>query len=128
MKGTWVPSQKGTNLLKDSDGFRYRKFREIKAGITYRCTKKDALGCPATAMIDKNTITDCEPDILEINHLHNHGADAIGPEVRRIENESIHAAALVGKIIINCRASLFHFKSVQCACNTKFILHIVFVV
>ena len=130
MKGTWVPSQKGTNLLKDSDGFRYRKFREIKAGITYRCTKKDALGCPAVAMIDKNTITDCEPDILEINHLHNHGSDVIGPEVRWIENESIHAAALVGKIIINCRASLFHFKSVQCACNTKLIpqYDIVFVV
>ena len=103
MKGTWVPSQKGTNLLKDPDGFRYRKFREIKSGITYRCNKKDSLGCPAVALIDKCTITDCLVDILEINHLHNHGPDAIGPEVRRIEKESIHAAALVGKIIKNCK-------------------------
>ena len=49
-------------------------------------------------MIDECTITDCKANILKINHLHNHGPDAIGPEVRRIEKESIHAAALVGKI------------------------------
>ena len=65
MKGIWVPSQMGTNLLKDPDGFRYRKFREIKSGITYRCNKKDSLGCPAVALIDKCTITDCLVDILE---------------------------------------------------------------
>ena len=67
------------------------------------------------AMIDECTITDCKANILKINHLHNHGPDAIGPEVRRIEKESIHAAALVGKIIKNCKASLFNFTSVQCA-------------
>ena len=50
------------------------------------------------AMIDECTITDCKANILKINHLHNHGPDTIGPEVRRIEKESIHAAALVGKI------------------------------
>ena len=49
-------------------------------------------------MIDECTITDCKANILKINHLHNHGPDAIGPEVRRIEKELIHAAALVGKI------------------------------
>ena len=53
------------------------------------------------AMIDKCTITDCKADILKINNLHNHGPDAIGPEVRRIEKESIQAAALVGKIYKN---------------------------
>ena len=74
-------------------------------------------------MIDECTITDCKANILKINHLHNHGPDAIGPEVRRIEKESIHAAAVVGKIIKN-------FKSVQYACNTKLIpqYDIVFVV
>ena len=79
-------------------------------------------------MIDECTITDCKANILKINHLHNHGPDAIGPEVRQIEKESIHAAAVVGKIIKNCKVLLFHFKSVQCACNTKLIPHIVFVV
>ena len=73
-------------------------------------------------MIDKCTITDCKADILKINHLHNHGPDAIGPEVRWIEKESIHAAALVGKIIKNCNVLLFHFKSVQCACITKLMI------
>ena len=69
MKGTWLPSQMGTNLLKDPDGFRYHKFCEIKAGIMYQCNKKDSLGCPAVAMIDKCTITDFEANIQEINHL-----------------------------------------------------------
>ena len=66
-------------------------------------------------MIDKCTITDCEADILEINHLYNHGPDAITLEGKQIEKESIHAAALVGKIIKYCKVLLFHFKSVQCA-------------
>ena len=81
-------------------------------------------------MIDECTITDCKANILKINHLHNHGPDAIDTEVRRIEKESIHTAALVGKIIKNCKVLLFHFKSVQYACNTKLILQydIVFVV
>ena len=65
-------------------------------------------------MIDECTITDCKANILKINHRHNHGPDA----------------ALVGKIIKNCKVLLFHFKSVQCASNTKLIpqYDIVFVV
>ena len=65
-------------------------------------------------MIDECTITDCKANILKINHRHNHGPDA----------------ALVGKIIKNCKVLLFHFKSVQYACNTKLIpqYDIVFVV
>ena len=45
------------------------------------------------AMIDECTITDCKANILKINHRHNHGPDA----------------ALVGKIIKNCKVLLLHF-------------------
>ena len=38
MPAKFVPSQKGTNLLQDEDGYRYRIFREINSGkiISYR--------------------------------------------------------------------------------------------
>ena len=99
MKGTWTPSQKRTKLLKDETGHLYRVYAPRQDVIAYRCTKKNSLKCPAVALVNKHTISDCEADIMSINHPHNHDPDAIGPQVRQIENEFIQAAALTGKQI-----------------------------
>ena len=52
MEGKLVPSQKGTSLLEDDNGFRYRTLHPMSAGrVHYKCVKKTLLKCPAYAAI-----------------------------------------------------------------------------
>ena len=56
MQGSWVQSQMGTKLLKDSNGYKYRVNR-INADDTmyYRCVKRASLKCSPTAHVLVNS-------------------------------------------------------------------------
>ena len=52
MEGKLVPSQKGTSLLEEDNGFRYGTRHPMSAGqVHYKCVKKTLLKCPAYAAI-----------------------------------------------------------------------------
>ena len=75
MQGSWVQSQMGTKLLKDSNGYKYRVNR-INADDTmyYRCVKRASLKCSATAHVLVNSDP---PTISRLTGEHLHGADLI---------------------------------------------------
>ena len=51
MDGKLVPSQIGTCLLEDVNGFRYRTYHPMSAGqVHYKCVKKTLQKCPAHAI------------------------------------------------------------------------------
>ena len=73
-RATWVKSQKGTQLLQDGNGYKYRVYRSQGSNIAYRCIKKDGLNFPSVAYISK----DNEPPMIQrISYEHNHGADIL---------------------------------------------------
>ena len=96
MLGTFVYSQKGTNLLRDPDGYRYRTYRTISDGTvtSMRCVKqKPPTKCAAVAYMLNGTDP---PEILRITNQHNHGVEVLTTEVRKVEQNTIKSAALAG--------------------------------
>jgi hypothetical protein len=95
MAGTFVPSQKGTQLLQDSDNFRYRinKYNSDGSRAWYYCVKRKLLKCPATAVFIPE-----EGVIEKILSEHNHGSSVLEKFARDKEKELIDAAALVGTV------------------------------
>ena len=96
MHGTFVSSQMGTNLLRDPDGYKYRTCRTISNGTveTSCCVKqKPPTKCAAVAYMLKGTDP---PEILKVTKEHNHGAEVLTTEVRKVEQTTIKAAAMAG--------------------------------
>ena len=89
MLGTFVSSQKGTNLLRDPDGYRYRTYRTISDGTvtSMRCVKqRTPTKCAAVAYMLNGTDP---PEILRITNQHNHGVEVLTTEVRKVEQNTI---------------------------------------
>ena len=81
IRATFVPSQKGTNLLQCENNFRYRINKDSRDGklTYYQCVKhfKPDLKCPATAVYDKGQAV-----ILKLTAQHNHGSAVLENFVR----------------------------------------------
>ena len=83
-----------TNLLRDPDGFRYRTYQTLSSGavLKIKCTTQKApTKCPALAYILTGTDP---PKITKLENQHNHGAEVPANEVRKVEKNTLKAAAL----------------------------------
>ena len=92
MDGRFVLSQKGTNLLEDQNGYRYRIHHIISEdNAHYKCIKKNALKCQSFAVFHEET-----NKIVLIVGRHCHLVDVLKREYQEIENTYVEAAVRVG--------------------------------
>ena len=95
MQATFVPGQKGTNLIEDYNKFRYRIHHKLSDNKTfhYKCVKKAQLKCGAYILYDSETNL-----ITANNGIHCHENGLIKNSVKTIEKRYIDAAVAVGSI------------------------------
>jgi hypothetical protein len=95
VEARFVPSQKGTMLLRDENNFNYRIHQKNTDDTKayYKCVKKDSAKCPAMAVLHI-----ASSQIVAIMHEHVHEPNILHETARTEKKRVIAAAALVGRV------------------------------
>jgi hypothetical protein len=95
VEARFVPSQKGTMLLRDENNFNHRIHKKNMDGTKayYKCVKKDSAKCLAMAVLHI-----ASSKIVAVMHEHVHEPNILHKTARTEEKRMIAAASLVGLV------------------------------